>query len=212
MKFWTDSFKDGETIPEEFAFGKYDRDFHVTLSDNRNPHLGWSNLPENTRSLVLICHDPDVPSQPDDVNQEGKTVPADLPRVDFYHWIIVDLKPSIQSLAVGQFSNGVTPKGKEGPEGLLETRQGINNYREWFAGDPDMSGDYFGYDGPCPPWNDELVHRYYFTLYAMDLERCPVDGKFTGAEVLQAIKGHILEQASIMGTYNIYPNATKAWN
>ncbi len=47
---------------------------------------------------------------------------------------------------------------------------------------------------------------------AMDLERCPVDGKFTGAEVLQAIKGHILEQASIMGTYNIYPNATKAWN
>ena len=32
-----------------------------------------------------------------------------------------------------------------------------------------MFGDYYGYDGPCPPWNDELVHRYVFTLYALDV-------------------------------------------
>ena len=34
-----------------------------------------------------------------------------------------------------------------------------------------MFGDYYGYDGPCPPWNDELVHRYVFTLYALDVPR-----------------------------------------
>jgi phosphatidylethanolamine-binding protein (PEBP) family uncharacterized protein len=39
----------------------------------------------------------------------------------------------------------------------------------WFAGDNDMRGDYYGYDGPCPPWNDEIVHRYVFTLFALDV-------------------------------------------
>ena len=53
------------------------------MSDNKNPHLQWSDLPAGTRSLVLICHDYDVPSKGDDVNQEGKTVSANLPRVDF---------------------------------------------------------------------------------------------------------------------------------
>ena len=48
-------------------------------------------------------------------------------------------------------------------------RQGINDYTGWFAGDKDMAGNYFGYDGPCPPWNDEIPHRYVFTLYALDV-------------------------------------------
>ena len=51
----------------------------------------------------------------------------------------------------------------------LGARQGVNSYTSWFASDHDMSGDYFGYDGPCPPWNDALVHRYVFTLYALDV-------------------------------------------
>ena len=33
-----------------------------------------------------------------------------------------------------------------------------------------MSGDYFGYDGPCPPWNDSIVHHYVFTVYALDVD------------------------------------------
>jgi phosphatidylethanolamine-binding protein (PEBP) family uncharacterized protein len=44
----------------------------------------------HARSYV-ICHDPDVPSKGDDVNQEGRGVPASLPRVDFFHWVLVDL-------------------------------------------------------------------------------------------------------------------------
>jgi hypothetical protein len=68
-----------------------------------------------------------------------------------------------------------------------------------------MSGDYFGYDGPCPPWNDTIVHHYHFTLYALDVETCAVDGAFAGADVLEALKGHILAEASIVGTYTLNP-------
>ena len=50
---------------------------------------------------------------------------------------------------------GVTPRGKSGPDSAGGTRSGLNGYTEWFAGDADMGGQYFGYDGPCPPWNDE---------------------------------------------------------
>jgi len=168
----------------------------------------WSDLPEGTKSLVLICHDTHVPSKPDDVNQEGKTVPANLPRVDFYHWVLVDIDPSkISSIQAGEFASGITPRGKKGPEGPKGTRQGLNNYTQWFEGDPEMAGDYFGYDGPCPPWNDEVIHHYYFTLYALNEPKCAVDGKFTGPEVLQAIKGHVLGEASIKGTYAINPDA-----
>ena len=205
MRIWSDSFKNGEPIPAKCAFGKPNPQAHVEWSDNKNPHLAWSELPAETKSLVLICHDPDVPSRPDDVNQEGKTVPADLPRVDFYHWVFVDLSPRSSSITEGEVSSGVTPRGKSGPQGPRRTRQGLNNYTQWFAGDKDMSGDYFGYDGPCPPWNDSIVHHYHFTLYALDRERCTVEGKFGGPEVLKAIEGHVLGKASITGTYSLNP-------
>ena len=207
MQISSDSFKNGERIPARCAFGKPNPETHVELSDNKNPHLAWSGLPAGTKSLVLICHDVDVPSKPDHVNTEGVTVPASLPRVDFYHWVLVDLAPNSAPIAEGEFSNGITPKGKPGPEGPRGTRQGLNNYTQWFAGDESMAGNYFGYDGPCPPWNDEIIHHYHFTLYATDLEKCPVQGTFTGPDVLSAITGHVLATASLVGTYAIYPHA-----
>ncbi len=205
MKIWSNSFKDGERIPTQCAFGKANPQTHMELSDNKNPHLAWSDLPAGTKSLVVICHDSDVPSRADDVNQEGKTVPASLPRIDFYHWVLVDLPPSPAAIAAGEFSSGITARGKAGPAAPRGTRQGVNNYTQWFVGDAEMGGDYFGYDGPCPPWNDAIVHHYHFTLYATDLARCPVEDKFTGPDVLQAIDGHILAKASITGTYTLNP-------
>lgn len=68
-----------------------------------------------------------------------------------------------------------------------------------------MAGDYYGYDGPCPPWNDTIVHHYHFTLYALDVPRCPVEGRFDRAEVLAAIDGHVLGRTSITGTYSLNP-------
>jgi len=200
------SFGNNQPIPSVHAFCAPDPINHVTMAENRNPALIWNEVPVGARSLVLICHDPDVPSKPDDVNQEGRVIPSDLPRVDFYHWVLVDLPPTVMAIDEGDFSGSVTPRGKNGPEGPGGTRQGLNNYTEWFAGDTDMEGKYYGYDGPCPPWNDSIVHHYVFTLYALDIERCPLDGEFGGAEVRKAISPHILAQASVIGTYSLNPD------
>jgi len=206
MKLTSPSFDNNQPIPGVYAFAVPDPQNHVILSDNRNPAFEWTDVPAGTQSLVLICCDPDVPSKPDDVNQEGREVPASLPRVDFFHWVLVDL-PSIDThIKEGEFSNGVTARGKNAAHGRHDLRQGLNNYTDWFAGDPDMEGKYFGYDGPCPPWNDSIIHRYVFTLYALDIARCPVDGDFGGADVRDAICPHILDQASVTGTYTLNPD------
>ena len=206
MKLTSASFINGQPIPSTYAFCAPDPASHVTLSDNRNPDFSWGDLPAGTESLVLICHDYDVPSKPDDVNQEGRTIPSNLPRIDFFHWVLVDLPTTAKGIKEGDYSDGVTARGKSGPAGPGGTRQGLNDYTKWFAGDKDMGGDYYGYDGPCPPWNDTIVHHYVFTLYALDVDKCPVDGKFTGDDVRKAIAGHILAEASITGTYSLNPD------
>ena len=209
MKFTSDSFADGGRIPDHYAFCVPDAASRVKLGQNRNPQLAWADLPKGSVSVVLICHDPDVPSKPDDVNKEGRTIPASLPRVNFVHWVLIDMPASGSPIRDGEFSSGVTAKGKSGPLAARNTRQGMNDYTVWFKNDPNMAGDYFGYDGPCPPWNDEIPHRYVFTLFALDVEKCPVRRKFTAADVLKAMKGHVLGQAQITGRYSLNP-AVKA--
>jgi Raf kinase inhibitor-like YbhB/YbcL family protein len=203
MKLWSQSFADGQRIPARYAAGKPDDKSIVTFSDNLNPHLAWSEVPEGTRSFALICHDPDVPSRGDDVNQSDREVPADLPRVDFFHWVLVDLPASLREVAEGEFSRKFTVRGKAGPATLHGARHGLNDYTGWFAGDHDMNGDYFGYDGPFPPFNDQRVHRYVFTLYALDVPHCAVDGHFTGPQVRGAIHGQVLAQAQLSGLYSL---------
>jgi Raf kinase inhibitor-like YbhB/YbcL family protein len=207
MKLWSDSWANGERIPERHAAGRLDTPDGVTFADNQSPHLAWSDLPSGTRSLALICHDFDVPSKGDDVNVGGREVPADLPRVDFFHWLLVDLPVTVTSLPAGAFSQGFSVRGKPGPEvkapGFTMARQGINDFTGWFAGDPAMAGDYHGYDGPFPPWNDSLLHHYVFTLYALAVARVPLEGRFGGAELRQAIYPHVLGAATHSGTYTL---------
>jgi phosphatidylethanolamine-binding protein (PEBP) family uncharacterized protein len=50
------------------------------------------------------------------------------------------------------------------------------------------------------------VHTYVFTLYALDIPRLPLDGRFTGKEVRLAIMGHILDEAKIYGVYSLNPD------
>jgi len=205
MKLESRSITDGRPIPEQYAFGKIHPNDRVALTDNRNPQLEWSDAPAGTKSFALICVDPDVPSKPDDVNKPDREVPDDLPRTDFHHWVMVDIPPDCNGIKAGSCSDGVTARGKREPAGPEHSRQGINNYTDWFQGDEDMEGQYFGYDGPCPPWNDSIVHHYHFRLFALDLDRVPVDGAFTGPEVLKAIEGHVLAEAEITGTYTLNP-------
>ena len=206
MHLMSSSFSDGQRIPVEFAFCAPDPERHARLAPNRNPHLRWTGVPSTARSLVLLCVDTDVPTRPDDVNKEGRTVPADLPRTDFHHWVMVDIAPTVSEIAAGSASDGVTARGKRAPQGPAGARQGLNDYTAWFAGDADMDGQYFGYDGPCPPWNDARLHHYHFVLYATDLERCPVEDGFTGAQVKEAIAQHVLAEARLTGTYTLNPS------
>ncbi len=191
MQIRSDSFRNNAAIPAEFAFGKPgDRGEACVQSGNRNPHLAWHDAPAGTKSFALVCIDGDVPSRGDDVNKQGRTVPADLPRVDFAHWLMGD---------------GVTPHGKRDPKGPAGSRQGRNDFTGWFASDPAMAGDYLGYDGPCPPWNDALLHHYCFRVYALDIPRLDLQQPFGWAELQTALHGHVLSQAEIIGTYSLNP-------
>ena len=103
----------------------------------------------------------------------------------------------------GEFSRGFTARGKAGPATINGARQGLNDYTGWFAGNAEMAGSYFGYDGPFPPFNDSLVHHYVFTLYAVSLERLPLEGEFTGPQVRAALAGRVLGEATFSGTYTL---------
>ena len=205
MKVSIPAWVDSSPIPSKFAFGKIPNEGRFELGGNVNPKISWTDAPQGTKSFAIICHDPDVPSSGEDVNQEGKTVPATLPRVDFYHWVLINIPSQITAIEEGVSSSKVTPKGKAtGAKsyGLA----GQSSYTDWFQGDADMGGVYGDYDGPCPPWNDSIVHHYHFTVYALDVEKVDVSGDFTGADALAAMEKHILAKASHMGTYSMNPD------
>nr|CDQ33827.1 putative kinase inhibitor protein [Virgibacillus halodenitrificans] len=199
---------DGEPIPERFAFAVPDPEQHLRFSDNRNPHVHWHDVPAGTRSLALLVVDVDAPTDPSDVNQEGRSVSADLPRADFYHWVLIDIPVEVSGIDEGEDADGVVAMGKAPGETGKGVR-GINSYTDFFVDDEQLEGIYGGYDGPCPPWNDARVHRYHFTIYALDVASLGLQGEFTGDEVLEAMQGRVLEQSSVMGTYTLNPELAR---
>ncbi len=208
MELWSNDLSDGSRIPGEFAFCLPDPDTHATFGPNRNPHLAWSGAPEATLSVAVMVHDPDVPTKPDDVNQEGREVPSDLPRTDFFHWLLIDVPATMTEIESGAFADGVVPHGRNAAQGPFGTRQGINDYTGWFAGDEDMGGDYYGYDGPCPPWNDSIIHHYVFTVYALDVAQLDLPDRFDGSALRDAMDGHVLDSAQLTAVYTLNPRLT----
>lgn len=202
MRICSDSFENGKPIPAEFAMG-----LPEGFGRNRNPHLAWEGIPEGTRSFALLCVDPDAPTVPETVGRDDLRIPVEQPRGDFVHWTMVDIAADVRLIEAGSCSDGVTPKGKRNPPGPPRARQGLNDYTGWFAGDADMGGDYFGYDGPYPPFNDLRTHRYFFRLFALDVEKLDVPERFTAAQVLRATQGHVLGEALVHGTYSLNAKA-----
>lgn len=209
MKVKIPSFENGGRISYKHCFCVPTADGSITMGNNINPEISWTECPENTKSFALICVDPDVPSVGDDVNKDDRTVPFDLPRVDFYHWVITDIPSSLTKIEVGADSTGVTPRGKT-PKQQTYGITGINDYTGWFANDDNMSGFYGGYDGPCPPFNDERIHHYHFKVFALDIESTGLSGNFSGDDLINAIKNHILDSAEHVGTYTLNKNLIKS--
>ena len=97
------------------------------------------------------------------------------PRMTWVHWVRYNLPASASALP-----EGVAPAAL--PAG---TRQGLNDWKR-----P-------GYGGPCPPIGQ---HRYFHKLYALDAV-LPDLGAATKTQVEQAMKGHVLATAELIGTY-----------
>ncbi len=101
----------------------------------------------------------------------------DAPFGAFTHWVIFDLDPNTSTLGEGV---------QAAPQLPGSTIQGKNGFGK------------FGYGGPCPPRG--RPHHYRFTLYALDdlLRLAPGSSK---KQVLVAMRGHILEQAQLVGLF-----------
>jgi Raf kinase inhibitor-like YbhB/YbcL family protein len=195
------SFQPRGRIPAEFALGAPDG-----FGGNRNPHLHWDDVPAGTRSFALLCIDTDAPTDPSTVGRDDLKIPVEQPRTEFVHWAMIDLPADLREIAPGSCSDGVTAHGKRTPPGPRGARQGLNSYTGWFAGNADMSGDYLGYDGPYPPFNDLRLHRYFFRIFALDVPRLPLPDRFTANDVFIAIQGHVLTEASVWGSYSLNPD------
>jgi len=98
----------------------------------------------------------------------------DAPAGVWCHWLLYDISAKIHNLAQGY---------KPGPLGV----SGQNDF-----GKP-------GYNGPCPPKGKP--HRYYFKLFALNAHTLGLSAGARRAEVLEALKGHILGEAEYMGRF-----------
>ena len=200
MKIRSDSFEHGQPIPPEFALGA-----PGGFGGNRNPHLAWSDAPAGTQSFALLCIDTDAPTDGALVANAAVPIPVEHPRGDFVHWAVADIPANVREIAAGSCSEGVVKRGKPAGRDAGGAR-GLNDYTGWFAGDEAMRGDWHGYDGPFPPPNDLRLHRYFFRLFALDVARLDVPGRFTSADAFRAMHGHVLAEAAVHATYSLHPD------
>jgi hypothetical protein len=137
---------------------------------------------------------------------EGLSLDHTEPRIDFAHWLVVDLPPDVHELPEGAGGEGFVAHGRPPAPTSVGGVQGQNGYRGLFEGNPDLEGTYHGWNGPFPPWNDEQVHRYFTTVYALGVETIGLEPGFTLEEFRAAIEGHVLDSAEIVPTYTVNPS------
>ncbi len=101
----------------------------------------------------------------------------DAPAGTWVHWVIYDLPPALRQLKEG------VPASETSEDGA---KQGVNDFRR------------VGYGGPCPPPGSP--HRYFFKLYALD-QKLGLKSRATKQQVVEAMKGHILAEAQLVGLY-----------
>ena len=131
---------------------------HVALSANRNPDFAWRGAPAagavaRARSATTRT----CPRAATTSTRRGASCRRRCRASTSSTGCWSTSRPTRRRSRAASSRDGVTARGKPGPHAPRDARQGVNDYTGWFAGDKDMAGNYFGYDGPCPPWND--AHR-----------------------------------------------------
>ena len=97
------------------------------------------------------------------------------PKMTWVHWVVFNIPTDVSG-----FPEGVAPESL--PPGVEE---GLNDWKRT------------GYGGPCPPVGR---HRYFHKLYALDV-MLQETGKTTKPKLEAAMKGHVIAQAELIGTY-----------
>lgn len=142
-------FQKGETIPKQYTGDGVDQ----------SPPLRWTEPPSGTKSLALICDDPDAP------------------RGTWVHWVLFNLPPQTRELEENVPTIATLPSG---------AKQGKNDFGN------------IGYGGPAPPKGK--AHRYFFKVYALAVAVDLTPGA-NKAQLEDAMKGHVLAEGQLMGTY-----------
>ncbi len=196
LRVVVDNFKTGGVILGAYAYCVRAKVGHTARGPNRSPAISWSRGPAGTASYAIVVVDTDVPTVFTSANKEGQVIPADLKRRDFYHWLLVDVPPSTTALAAGADSKDPSPK-PAGP--TANGVRGLNDYGNGRA----------GYDGPCPPWNDTIVHHYHFRVYALNVAHLSLPAGFKGTDVVMSLHGHVLAQGEVVGLYTQNPDVAR---
>ena len=200
------SIADGKPILEKYAVATPTADGRAEMAGrDLSPHLRWSGEPEGTRSFAISVVDPDVPADRTRMGVEGLSLGDDEPRVEFAHWLVADIPPSVHELPEGAGGDGFVAHGKPSEPPAPGAVTGQNGYRGLFEGNADLEGTYAGWDGPFPPWNDEHVHHYETTVYAIDVDSIGLRPAFTLEEFRGAIAGHVRDQGRIVPSYSLNP-------
>jgi Raf kinase inhibitor-like YbhB/YbcL family protein len=167
---------------------------------NISPSVSWSRGPPGTRSYALIMTDLDVPRDLTLINKPGVTITASTPRMPFIHWVLVDIPPSITRLRRGEESSGFVLKGN--PIGPTDHGvRGANVFTNYYPKNSPLAGPRGGFDGPCPPHNDSIAHRYVTRVYALDVASVGLSGVFFGEDAERAMQGHVLAMGEADARY-----------
>ena len=97
------------------------------------------------------------------------------PKTVWVHWVLYNIPPDVSALTEGITATNL-------PSGVQE---GLNDWKR------------IGYGGPCPPIGR---HRYFHKLYALDTVLKGLKNP-TKSQVEAAMKGHVIAQTELMGTY-----------
>ena len=183
-------FANGGPIPRKYGYEQ----------ENVSPPLKIENIPRGTKSLTLIMDDPDAMN----VVIAGKKPFRD----PYVHWVAYNIKPYknrtepdspfTSSIEIFESKPTSTPPITKDEINWSYLSQFITEqYGERFCMLGVNGWDEFAYGGPAPP---DKTHTYVFKLYALDT-RLDLPGISTKSDVEKAMEGHIVDLATLTGTY-----------
>lgn len=157
FKLSSTSIAEGAQLAPSFVFAGFGCE-----GGNQSPQLSWSGAPEGTKSFAITAYDPDAPT--------GS---------GWWHWNVVNIPASADSVELGASGNGKLP-----------------------AGAVEITNDYgaAGFGGACPPPGE--VHRYVFTVHALSTDRLELPEQPSNALAGFMIGVSTIQSARITAVYS----------